>query len=67
MENHSLQNAWKHFEQTGTVADYLLYKSMEQKGGAVFDRQNPRDCPGTDPDAGSGQKVSHSHRGYGAD
>ena len=67
MEKNPLQNAWKQFEQTGTIADYLWYKTVEQKGGAFFDCQNPRDRLGADPDAGSGLKVNHSHGGYGTD
>jgi hypothetical protein len=65
MKYNTIQNAWKQFEQTGTIADYLAYKSLELEGGTPLDGQNPGNCPRTDSYAGSGQKTSHPHRGYG--
>lgn len=63
---HSNDYYWQKFEQTGRIADYLAYKSMESEGGTPFDGQDPGHCPGADPHAGSGQKAPHPDRGYGA-
>ncbi len=60
MKKNNLQNAWRQFEKTGSIADYLHYKALET-GGSPFDPQNPRPGPGTDPYAGPGSETHPSY------
>ena len=64
MDELKANSAWRQFEQTGKVSDYLLFKNLAGVSygeGKNFDSQNPRNRFGTDASQFTGQKIDPSH------
>ncbi|MBC8570867.1 hypothetical protein [Zongyangia hominis] len=53
-------NAWKHFEQTGSVADYMRYRQLinnRDTGAAGYDPLGGEDGPNADYDRWTGDQT----------